>query len=405
MQEKKLKRRRRFGRLWPRKWPSGRRTWNAIWFSKAQRRRLTRAFKTEKEAKDFLDELEKRELMGFFAPPPTHAQAVRAEAAAQAVAEPPPVPAFLEYAEHVIEKRFESVLAKGTLGMYRAALRAWKDHFAKKAPRLDQLTVADWLDYRSWRAGVRNSTHGTAAAVGPRTLNADLQCMVRILNEAVLDGHLAANPLAGTKKLREPKRPRRFLSLPEIAALLTHCPPRFRPLLTTALFTGCRKSELVAVRWHDVDFDGGKIAVFRSKTGSCDRLDMHPAVAKELRRLKKTRKGAKADDFVFLSTHKTPIVDVRKSWNAALEAAGIEPRPGLTFHCTRHSFASWFLSNGGAVSDLMAQLGHSKMETTQIYAAALSERRRESVMELTFGAAAGARPKLRAVKGRRMRAS
>jgi integrase len=380
----RTKRRRRFGRIYSRKWASGRRTWAAVWFCRVERRRLTRSF---------LAELEKRKLAAVYEVPPTIAQAARQEdeaAAATRVPEKPPVPTLIAYAQTIIDKRFEPVLAAGTIGVYRAALRAWRDWFGEKdgraALRLDAVTPAVWADYRAWRATSRNSTHGTATAVGPRTLNADLQCMVRILGEAVVDGHLAANPLAGTKKLREPKRPRRYLSLDEIATLLAKCPKRFKPLLTTALFTGCRKSELVALRWHDVDFDSGKLTVFRSKTGTSDQLDLHPDAAKELKRLKKTRPDGKGDDFVFTSTHGTPFVDVRKSWNAALAAAEIEARPGLTFHATRHSFASWFLTNGGAVSDLMKQLGHSKMETTQIYADAISERRRATVLSLGFAA-------------------
>ena len=37
------------------------------------------------------------------------------------------------------------------------------------------------------------------------------------------------------------------------------------------------------------------------------------------------------------------------------------------------------------MTDLMTQLGHSKLETTQIYAAAVSERRRATVLAMDFG--------------------
>jgi site-specific recombinase XerD len=47
-------------------------------------------------------------------------------------------------------------------------------------------------------------------------------------------------------------------------------------------------------------------------------------------------------------------------------------------------FATHFLEGGGSVTDLMTQLGHSRLETTQIYAAAVSERRRATVMALEF---------------------
>ena len=393
--EKKPKRRRRFGRIYSRKWPSGRRTWNAVWFDKGQRRRVTRAFDTEKEARDLLDELEKREIVGIYATPPTHAQAVRVEAAAQAPDEAPPVPTIVEYAEDLLTRRFEPVLAEGTLGVYRAALRAWKTHFGARAGRtavnLDEITVSDWLDYRAWRAGTRNSEGGSVTGVGPRTLNADQQCMVRILNEAVLDGHIDRNPLLGLKKLREPRRPRRYLTKSELALLIAKAPKRFRPLLLAAVYTGARKGELTALRWRDIDFEDGKIALFRPKVGNADRIDLHPALGKELLRLKNRRKRPPGDAHVFLSWHGTPYSDIRKVWKLTLAAAEIEGREGLGFHSLRHSFATHYLENGGAVSDLQMQLGHSKLETTQIYASALSERRRATVMALEFGPA-GTKP-------------
>jgi integrase len=44
--------------------------------------------------------------------------------------------------------------------------------------------------------------------------------------------------------------------------------------------------------------------------------------------------------------------------------------------------ATHFRQNGGAVTDLQQQLGHSEIETTQIHAAAVSERRRATVLAM-----------------------
>jgi len=384
------KRRRRFGRVTSRKWPSGRRTWRALWFCKVERRRLSRSFDSEKEAKDFLGEIERRIVARAYEVPPTIVEAERKDADSQAVSAPKAVPTLLAYAEKVIDNRLEPVLSAGALGIYRASLGAWKQWFGKRdgrsARRLDQITPADWLDYRAWRADHRNSTQGTKTSVGPRTLNCDLACLVRILNEAVIDGHIAKNPLAGTRKLREPTRPRRYLTKTELGSLIAHAHERFRPLLLAAIYTGARKGELTALRWRDIDFDAGKIALFRPKVGNCDYIDLHPVLAEELRRERERRENPTSDQHVFLSWHETPWVDVRKVWNLALKGAKLFGREGITFHSLRHSFATHFLEGGGSVTDLMAQLGHSKMETTQIYAAAVSERRRATVMAMEFGA-------------------
>ena len=157
------------------------------------------------------------------------------------------------------------------------------------------------------------------------------------------------------------------------------------------VYTGARKSELTALRWRDLDFEGGKIALFRPKVGNSDYIDLHPALAEELKRVRESRKGEDgkgpgSEEHVFLSWHGTPYRDIRKVWNLALKAAGLAGRPGLTPHAVRHSFATHFLEGGGSVTDLMTQLGHSKLETTQIYAAAVSERRRATVMSMEFGA-------------------
>ena len=97
-----------------------------------------------------------------------------------------------------------------------------------------------------------------------------------MLNFAVIAGHLEHNPLAGTKKLREPRRPRRYLTKSEIALLIQSCEERFRPLLLAMVYTGARKGELTELHWRDLDFERGKIALVRPKVGNCDTIDLHP---------------------------------------------------------------------------------------------------------------------------------
>jgi integrase len=212
----------------------------------------------------------------------------------------------------------------------------------------------------------------------------------------VRDGLLVANPLAGLRMEREERRVRRYLGKLEIGRLILACDEWLRPLVVAALFTGARGGELKALKWGDVNVEEGKIALYRSKTRRGDHLDLHPVLADELRRVRAAiiaakkadpeHPGVKADEFVFLNRDGTPYRDVRKAWARAIETAGLSGREGLTFHALRHTFATHFLSNGGAVTDLQAQLGHSKLATTQVYAAMVNERRRDTVLALDYGA-------------------
>lgn len=392
MGRRKARKRRRFGYVFPRRWKSGRTTWSAQWFDQTQDgKRVTRNFDTEREANDFLDELERRILAKVYETPPTLAETLRTEQVEGNEDQQPAVPAvpsFTAYAESVIENRLTATLAKGTLGLYRAALKALTAFYGDTP--LDGVTPATWLDYRAFRAGVRNSSHGTKKTVSARTINADQQFASRILNEAVLDGHIAANPLAGMKKLREQKRPRRYLTKEEIGRLIDAAPKHFRPFVIAAVYTGARKSELTALRWSDIDFERGKITLVRSKVGNVDAIDLHPAVRTALLRLRQRRTKTGPGDPVFLSRRGTAFTNITKSWAIALRGAGLEGRPGLTPHALRHSFATHFLEGGGAVTDLQQQLGHAALATTQIYAASLSERRRAAVMALDFKRKKGA---------------
>jgi integrase len=384
----RARRKRRFGYVFERNWPSGRTNYCAQWFDQTQGgKRVTRHFDTEKEANDFLDELECQVLAKVYVTPPTVAETLKLDP----VEQPPAVPTFVEYARKLLDERLAATLAENTVNVYEANLRALSAFYGprdgRRGARLDEVTAASFLDYRAFRRTANHHPTGTQKAVSAATVNRDQQFACRVLNEAVLDGHIAKNPLAGLKKLKEPRKPRRYLTREEIAAVIEHAPRWFRPLVVAGVYTGARKCELTRLRWSDIDFDGGKIALFRPKVGNADSIDLHPDVAEELKALRarrEKRKEVKDTDHVFLSRRGGPFTNVSRSWEITLERAGLAGREGLTFHSLRHTHATHFLEGGGAISDLQAQLGHAAVSTTQLYAAAINERRRATVLAMDF---------------------
>jgi integrase len=388
----RARRKRRFGYVFERQWPSGRTNYCAQWFDATQGgKRVTRHFDTEREANDFLDELERQILAKVYVTPPTVAETLKLDP----VEQPRVVPTFVEYAHTLLTKRLAATLAPNTVDVYEANLRALSVFYGPRDGRagaqLEEVTAASFLDYRAFRRTTNHHPNGTQKAVSGATINRDQQFACRVLNEAVVDRHIAANPLAGLRKLKEPRKPRRYLTREEIAAVIEHAPRWFRPLVVAGVYTGARKCELTRLRWSDIDFDGGKIALYRPKVGNADSIDLHPDVADELKALRarrEKRKEVKDTDHVFLSRRGGPFTNVSRSWEITLERAGLAGREGLTFHSLRHTHATWFLSDGGSISDLQSQLGHAAVSTTQIYAAAVNERRRVTVLAMDFLGAA-----------------
>lgn len=101
----------------------------------------------------------------------------------------------------------------------------------------------------------RRSAKSTANALGT------LQGILRFARRR---GWVLTDPvelLEPEERPRHPRRRQRVLGRPEIERLLDACPPRGRLLVTTALYSGLRISELLGLIWEDIDFAAGLIRV------------------------------------------------------------------------------------------------------------------------------------------------
>ncbi len=68
-----------------------------------------------------------------------------------------------------------------------------------------------------------------------------------------------------------------------------------RPILAIALNTGLRRGEILNLKWSDVDLEGRKITVFRSKTNELRTLPVNDMLYRELKKYPKTEGG----EFIF----------------------------------------------------------------------------------------------------------
>jgi integrase len=79
---------------------------------------------------------------------------------------------------------------------------------------------------------------------------------------AQADGGEPVRALEKGERPKVRKRPGRTLQPDEIRALLASATSdRYRALIATAIFTGCRLQELLALRWQDFDLEAGELEV------------------------------------------------------------------------------------------------------------------------------------------------
>ena len=129
------------------------------------------------------------------------------------------------------------------------------------------------------------------------------------------------------------------------------------------MLTGCRKSEVLTLRWADVDLDAGELHLADSKTGP--RAVQLPPTAVELLDALPRRKDS---PWVFPGNDRDGRYSgggLDHAWRTVRTGAGLED---VRMHDLRHSFASRALALGETLPVIGKLLGHSDIETTARYA-------------------------------------
>ncbi|WP_081421698.1 site-specific integrase [Tardiphaga robiniae] len=198
------------------------------------------------------------------------------------------------------------------------------------------------------------------------------------------------NPAKGVEKYREIKR-ERYLSSTELARLgaalregettgiiwhpkkpdakLKHLPAlENRKILIDQysaaairllLFTGARKSEILNLRWRELDLERGLFLLPDSKTGQ-KTLYLNPATLQVLASLPRIGEYVIAGSKIGAAR-----CDLKRPWKAIVTRAGLD---NIRLHDLRHTHASFGVTAGLGLPIIGKLLGHSQPMTTARYA-------------------------------------
>jgi type 1 fimbriae regulatory protein FimB/type 1 fimbriae regulatory protein FimE len=171
-------------------------------------------------------------------------------------------------------------------------------------------------------------------------------------------------------------RQREYLTESEIDSLLTAAgtsrnPVRDRLLILVAFRHALRVSELVDLRWQQIDLDTAAIHIRRAKNGT---PGIHGLQGNELRLLRALRREHPHADFVFLSERKSPLsIDGAQKLIERLGVAAGLPFP-IHSHMLRHSAGYALAGRGVDTRTLQSFMGHRSISNTVVYTAVADRR-------------------------------
>ena len=172
---------------------------------------------------------------------------------------------------------------------------------------------------------------------------------------------------------------------------------RFYNLFHLAVNTGMRRSELLGLRWKDIDDcdiyisqvlhhrTGGEIIIEEPKTDrSKRRIDIDPSTAFELVQYRQWKESfgvtCKGDDLIFADLDGTPFkpTTIEKTFRKTLHDLDIQ---GVRFHDLRHTHASLMLKQNVNPKIIQERLGHSSiMITMDVYGHLMPSMQKEAVL-------------------------
>lgn len=292
------------------------------------------------------------------------------------------------------DKRREIALgetAKPTLTVEEAC-NTWQDmvgdHTASKATVLYQLgfiiaglgarTMFHDLTFKA----VQDYAAKRRAMVSDSSVNREVQLLRRVVRWTAPRGFEAPEIAWGGLMYAEPKERVRELSADEEARLFVCLPDNLKPLVEFALLSGKRRTEIITLRWADVDLIGQRATV-TVKGGHRSTFPLSPRMAAII----KAQPKACPQVFTYVCTRRAPVRKDRparqvgqrypfskqgwvRQWRRALTDAGIE---NYRFHDNRHTAATRNLRASGNLKAVSKLLDHSDIATTAKYAHALED--------------------------------
>jgi integrase len=216
------------------------------------------------------------------------------------------------------------------------------------------------------------------AGKAPSTICRELNDLIAVFNAARDWGYIVPEINISKLKPKLPDHDIEHFTHAEIEKIIANASPHMRPIIYCAIYTGFRKQNILGLKWSNIDWETKTITIrVKDRTRPGGRVHSIPMSRPLEDLLLKTKREG---EYVFLFDGQK-IKDIKTAWHATLRRAGVRYRK---FHDLRHTTATMLLAKGTDPATLSKILGHSNINTTiKYYAAVLDEGKRAALDSLS----------------------
>ncbi len=264
------------------------------------------------------------------------------------------IPKLKDFSDEYI-KYVKDILQRRSWDRYRYSMYKLLEMYGER--KLSSITPKDIDDFKELRL----------KEVKPATVNRELSTLRQIYNLAKRwKKYYGEYPVTISGLLQENNIKERILSIDEEIRLLLSSNQYLKPILLTALQTGMRKSEILTLKWSNIDIENNVITIDQTNTKSkkTRRIPINSRLRSVLLEQKLKGGGSK---YVFLSCNGLPYKyhdSIKGAFGRACQKARIE---GLRFHDLRHTAATRMIEAGASIVAVSRILGHSDLKMTMRY--------------------------------------
>jgi integrase len=209
------------------------------------------------------------------------------------------------------------------------------------------------------RVDVQRYVTARSGKVSAHSVQKELNVLKHLLRLSVEWEVIPFTPAQTVRSPRVPAGRVRYLQPTELGVLLTAAPEWLRPIIGLAVATGMRRSEILGLRWLDVDVAHSRIMLPQTKNGEGRIIYLNKSAAAALRYVMPLHPSPLSPVFGGVTPEQVSV-----SFARLCRALKIQD---FRFHDLRHTAASWLRMKGADIHTVAQLLGHKDLRMAARY--------------------------------------